>query len=213
MTCSGGPRRRAGRPRDPAKYAAIVDAAREAFFSRGYHAATVEEIAQAAGVSKVTVYSRFGDKETLFEEVIRVESNRMAATFDSPVSDQRSLEEQLNAYGVELLTFMFSADHVAIDRVLMNEIAQLPQLAQRFYDAGPAVCFGRLADVLAAAQARGEIVVDDPLVAGQDLCGLWQGVSDLGIKLGLEPLPTPEQIRARVERTTRLFLKMVAAKS
>jgi TetR/AcrR family transcriptional repressor of mexJK operon len=93
----------------------------------------------------------------------------------------------------------------------MNEIAQLPQLAQRFYDAGPAVCFGRLADVLAAAQARGEIDVDDPLVAGQDLCGLWQGVSDLGIKLGLEPLPTPEQIRARVERTTRLFLKMVAA--
>ncbi len=204
--------RRAGRPRDPAKYAAIVDAARRAFFSRGFGAATIEEIAQAAGVSKVTVYSRFGDKETLFEEVIRAESMRMAAVFDAGVSDQRSLEDQLNAYGVVLLGFMFSEGQVAIDRVLLKEIAQIPGLARRFYDAGPGASFGQLADVLAQAALRGEVEIDDPHLAAQDLCGLWKGTGDLGMKLGLEPLPSADAIRARVERATRLFLKMIGAK-
>jgi hypothetical protein len=47
--CAGEEPRRAGRPRDPAKYAAIVEAARQAFFSRGFHAATIEEIAAGGG--------------------------------------------------------------------------------------------------------------------------------------------------------------------
>ncbi|QDX25600.1 TetR/AcrR family transcriptional regulator [Sphingomonas suaedae] len=205
--------RRAGRPRDPAKYAAIIEAARTAFFTRGFHAATIEDIAQAAEVSKVTVYSRFGDKETLFEEVMRAESARMAAVFDEEIAGQRNLEEQLNAYGVGLLNFMFSKDHVAVDRVLMHEIAQIPDLARRFYEAGPALCFGRLAEVLSEAAARGEVEVDDPYLAAQDLCGLWKGVSDLGLKLGLDPLPGPEAIRKRVERATRLFLKMIGSKA
>lgn len=161
----------------------------------------------------MTVYSRFGDKETLFEEVMREQSARMAIVFDEAVVEKRNLEEQLNAYGIGLLNFMFSEDHVAVDRVLMHEIAQIPDLARRFYEAGPALCFGRLAEVLSEAAERGEVEVDDPYQAAQDLCGLWKGVSDLGLKLGLEPLPGAEEIRKRVERATRLFLKMIGSKA
>lgn len=144
--------------------------------------------------------------------MIRAESTRMAEVFDAGVSEHWSLEEQLNAYGVSLLTFMFSEDHVAIDRVLLNEISQIPTLARRFFEAGPGVCFGRLAEVLAEAAQRGEIELDDANLAAQDLCGLWKGVADIGLRLGLEPLPAPEAIRARVERATRLFLRMIGSK-
>lgn len=205
--------RRAGRPRDPAKHAAIIDAAAEAFFARGFHAATIEDIAQAAGVSKVTVYSRFGDKETLFEEVIRVESARMSATFEETFASGHTLEEQLNGFGIALAGFKFSEEHVAVDRVLMNEIAQIPDLARRFYDAGPNLCMERLGQAIADAQTRGEVEVDDPWLAAGDLCGLWLGAGDLGMKLGLEPLPDADAIRAKVERATRLFLKMVGSKA
>lgn len=205
--------RKAGRPRDPAKHSAIVCAAREAFFARGFHAATIEDIAQAAGVSKVTVYSRFGDKETLFEEVIRAESQRMSAIFEDELATGNSLEEKLNAFGLALAGFKFSEEHLAVDRVLMNEIAQIPDLARRFFLAGPKLCMGRLSDVLADAAARGEIEIDDAQLAADDIVGLWLGGSDLAVKLGLEPLPSPEALRARVQRATRLFLKMVGSKA
>lgn len=212
-TCIVEEPRKAGRPRDPAKHAAIVEAARAAFFARGFHAATIEEIAHAAGVSKVTVYSRFADKETLFEEVIRAESVRMAAMFDAELAAGQSLEEQLNAFGLALAGLKFSEEHVAVDRVLMNEIAQIPALAQRFYAAGPKLCMTRLHEVLADAAARGTIEIDDPILAADDLVGLWLGAGDLEIKLGLAPLPDAQALRRRVHRATGLFLKMVGSKA
>jgi TetR/AcrR family transcriptional repressor of mexJK operon len=211
--CLAGEPRKAGRPRDPAKHAAIVEAARDAFFARGFHAATIEDIAQAAGVSKVTVYSRFGDKETLFEEVIRAEGERMAAIFDREIAQGGSLEEQLNAFGMALAELKFSEEHMAVERVLMNEIAQSPMLAQRFFAAGPALCLVRLADAIGAAAAKGDIEVDDAALAADDLVGLWLGAGDLEIKLGLVPPPDAAALRRRVHRATSLFLKMVGSKA
>lgn len=205
--------RRAGRPRDPAKYSAIIEAARTAFFERGFHAATMEDIALAAGVSKVTIYSRFGDKETLFEEVIRTISARMAARFREQRATGMALQDQLNAFGLSLAEFKFNAQNIAVDRVLIHEIAQIPALARRFLEAGPQLCMQQLAEVLGEAAARGEIDIDDADRAADDLCGLWLGGGDLAIKLGLAPLPTPDAIRQRVERATRLFLKMVGSKA
>lgn len=44
----------------------LLDAAVEIFSRRGYHAASVDEIAGAAGFSKGAVYSNFASKEELF---------------------------------------------------------------------------------------------------------------------------------------------------
>ena len=46
--------------------ALVLEAARHVFLARGYHAATVEEIADEAGFSRGVVYSRFGAKADLF---------------------------------------------------------------------------------------------------------------------------------------------------
>lgn len=43
----------------------VLDAASELFYERGIHAVGVDTIAEAAGVTKKTLYDRFGSKETL----------------------------------------------------------------------------------------------------------------------------------------------------
>ena len=45
---------------------AVVDAARRVFAERGYHGASVDAVAAAAGLTKGAVYSRFASKEALF---------------------------------------------------------------------------------------------------------------------------------------------------
>ncbi len=67
----GRPRRGgsgSGRPKVPraVREREMVDVAGRLFAERGYHAVSMEEIAQAAGVSKPMVYSYFGSKEGLF---------------------------------------------------------------------------------------------------------------------------------------------------
>ena len=46
--------------------ALLLDAARDVFLERGYHGATLEQIAERAGFTKGAVYSRFDSKADLF---------------------------------------------------------------------------------------------------------------------------------------------------
>ncbi|MEO8746352.1 MAG: TetR/AcrR family transcriptional regulator [Rhodanobacter sp.] len=60
-----------GRPKDMEKRAAILVAAKALFIRNAFAGTSMDAIAAEAGVSKLTVYSHFGDKDNLFREVIR----------------------------------------------------------------------------------------------------------------------------------------------
>jgi AcrR family transcriptional regulator len=51
--------------------ATILTAARAEFAANGFSAASMEQIAASAGTTKPTLYTRFGDKETLYERTVR----------------------------------------------------------------------------------------------------------------------------------------------
>jgi AcrR family transcriptional regulator len=63
----------------------IADAAKRLFLARGFDAVTVEEVAEAAGVSKKTVFNYFPTKEGLvFEKAEEREARLIAAVRDRP---------------------------------------------------------------------------------------------------------------------------------
>ncbi|MCC6595535.1 MAG: helix-turn-helix transcriptional regulator, partial [Rhodanobacteraceae bacterium] len=73
-----------GRPKDLEKRAAILAAAKRLFLDHGFEGTSMDSIAAEAGVSKLTVYSHFRDKETLFTAAIRerCEEQMPEALFD-----------------------------------------------------------------------------------------------------------------------------------
>ena len=52
-------------PKNPAKRLAVLEAAESIFAERGFHEATVSEIAKKARVSEATIYEYFSTKEAL----------------------------------------------------------------------------------------------------------------------------------------------------
>lgn len=58
----------------------VLDAARKVFAAEGYHAATLDRVAEAAGFTKGAVYSRFASKADLFLELYE---ERIAATVET----------------------------------------------------------------------------------------------------------------------------------
>ena len=58
---------------DSAKRRQIVEGAQRVFMSHGFDAASMGEIAKAAGVSKGTLYVYFQNKEQLFEAIVQQE--------------------------------------------------------------------------------------------------------------------------------------------
>src|SRR5438046_10621848 len=49
----------------------LIDAAKDVFAKKGYHAATVDDITRAAGVAKGTFYLYFGEKREVYYELVR----------------------------------------------------------------------------------------------------------------------------------------------
>src|ERR1700746_2294356 len=132
MSIERKPRGR-GRPRDPAKLEAILDAAYDLFLDRGIAATTMDLVAERAGVSKMTVYANFQDKPALLAAVF--ERRRKTVRLpDLAVESNLNLSlERLVEFG-ELVVSVFTRPEIVRETRLMAECAaDQSHLATVFY--------------------------------------------------------------------------------
>jgi AcrR family transcriptional regulator len=80
------PERRRQRTRE-----ALLDAAAAVFAKRGFHAASLDEIAETAGYTRGAIYKHFADKEELLREVCLRLNERAFAEFDELPNIDRPL--------------------------------------------------------------------------------------------------------------------------
>jgi TetR/AcrR family transcriptional repressor of mexJK operon len=197
---------RFGRPKDSAKREAIIAAARGLFASQPFDLETMEAVAAQAGVSKMTVYSHFRDKETLFETIVAATADQMINALSAP-EQEAGLRERLVAVGVGFLGVILGTDICKMSHTLPGALRANRELAVRFYAAGPGRVRGALAAMIATAAERGELTVDDPHEAADNLVSLWEGSMPAKIAFGLAELSTEEEIRHRAQRGTEVFLR------
>ncbi|MBB4687353.1 TetR/AcrR family transcriptional regulator [Amycolatopsis jiangsuensis] len=73
----------------------ILDAAVQVFSRHGYHAASMDEISEVAGVSKPMIYTYLGSKEDLFGKCIQREATRLLEAIQSGVQPDLPPDMQL----------------------------------------------------------------------------------------------------------------------
>jgi AcrR family transcriptional regulator len=73
----------------------MLDAAVLVFSRRGYHDAAMDEIAEAAGISKPMVYAYLGDKESLFIACLHREATRLIEAVAARARPGTAPDEQL----------------------------------------------------------------------------------------------------------------------
>lgn len=89
---------KAGERLDPeATKARILKAAADVFTRRGIHAAGINEIVEAAGASKLTVYKNFGSKDGLVEAVLTDRTRRVRAWQNHAVEQAGTGREKILA--------------------------------------------------------------------------------------------------------------------
>src|SRR5436853_4591753 len=73
--------------------AELVEAARAVFLRRGFHAASLDEIAEEAGYTKGAVYSNFDGKDDLFLAVFEDHFRRRAEAYAGFIFDHDDIED------------------------------------------------------------------------------------------------------------------------
>ena len=95
----------------------ILALAEELFVERGFSGASMDKLAQRAGVSKPMIYELVGSKDEVFEACIRRLGEELAAAVAGGASSANTWHDQMQAGG--LAFFRFVADHRAAWTVLL----------------------------------------------------------------------------------------------
>lgn len=190
------------------KREAILDAARRVFLEVGFGAASMDVIANAAKVSKQTVYNHFGSKEELFAAMIRSWVDQKLTVFTEAARSGKP-EDTLRTIAHQYLDRGSAEQRVAMYRILMGEAPRFPELGEIFYKSGPAVVRKFLADYLAEQHASGVMRVESPKLAAEQFYSMLNGCQ-LKAQLGIERMPDKAAIDAYIEHAVMLMMRALA---
>ena len=96
----------------------LLDVALQVFAERGFHPTSMNDLAEAAGVTKPVLYQHFGSKRELYLELLDDVGSRLREAIDKATSEAATPREQVER-GVAAY-FRFVDEHEAAFQVLFG---------------------------------------------------------------------------------------------
>ena len=171
----------------------ILDAALTVFAERGYRNTRLEDIGEAAGVTKGAIYHYFANKEDLLLRAIEQRSEQAFGRIEEIVRDKTAPVSTRLRLVVRRWFGSISKERLAVVTLLLQGIAhEAPDAFHRWLARGPTASSRLIATLVREGQSRGEFRPDaDAQVAARMLVSgllqqtVWQqyaeSVPDVGI--------------------------------
>lgn len=194
-----GPKARRGTSRE-----AIVEAAQRLFLERGFDAVSMDELAEAAGVARRTLYNQFASKEEIFREMLLRVSAQLGGAFPPGVETQGEVEDVLRLIARAILELHTHPEYLGFLRMVAADSRQFPWIAEEFAAVMDPQT-ERFTRYLAHLTAMGVLDCRNPLLAAHQFMGMLNELSLWPWMLGRDSLAVPaEEV---VEEAIRMFLQ------
>lgn len=193
---------------DPKKRRQILEGARKVFHANGFDAASMNDIARVAGVSKGTLYVYFENKERLFLELIAEEKRADLWPIVSLNPEDHDVASVLNRFGQEFLKLLTRPYYIKAMRTVFSIVERMPEIGADHYSRGPQLCMEKLAAYLEAQTKAGVVEIDDYLLAAQQFMDLSQSGLLRKLLFNAAPTPSDAEIALQVSRAVTFFLKV-----
>jgi AcrR family transcriptional regulator len=191
---------------DSAKRRQILDGARGVFLAQGFDAASMGEIAKAAGVSKGTLYVYFQSKEELFGAIVRQECKTQAEGIFEFDAGDRDVEAVLSRLGNAYVHFLCRPGALSPLRTVIAIAERMPEIGRNFYETGPERGIAALAEYIKAQNGAGVLNVSDCEVAAAQFMDACQSTLFKPVLFNFAPIPSDERIALVVGIAVRTFL-------
>jgi AcrR family transcriptional regulator len=191
---------------DSAKRRQIVEGARVVFRALGFDAASMGEIAKAAGVSKGTLYVYFKDKDELFQAIVEKECVFHAeGVFDFDVASP-DVAGTLTRMGIAYVKVLCVPERLSTFRTVMAIADRKQNAGRTFYETGPAKGIAAVRDYFEAQVAAGRLVIEDCEVAAAQFMESCHATMLKPMLLNFSPPPSPERIEHVVTIAVKTFM-------
>jgi TetR/AcrR family transcriptional regulator of autoinduction and epiphytic fitness len=196
---------RSGRLPECERRSRLLDAAEAILLGKGYHAASMDEIAQQAGMSKKTVYQLYPAKASLFEALLRDRFPVFPVVIEA---GERSPREVLTDTLHQAVAHALSDRQLALFRMMVAETPRGGPSGLKELRA-TARSGGALERWLAAKAKDGTLRIDDPKAAADWLLWGTAGGFVFHTLLRKEPAPNAAAIGSQVRLMVSAFLDSV----
>ncbi|MDI4663001.1 TetR/AcrR family transcriptional regulator [Xanthobacter autotrophicus] len=183
---------------------AIVEAAERLFLERGFGAVSMDELAEAAGVARRTLYNQFSSKEEIFREMLRRVSHQLEDTFPPGIETRGDVEDFLRLIARMILELHKHRGYLGFLRMVVADSRQFPWIAAEFATVMDPQT-ERLTRYLAHLTAMGILACPNPMLAAHQFMGMLNELSLWPWMMGRESLPISTD--EAVEETIRMFLQ------
>ena len=197
---------------DSAKRRQIIEGAAKVFLAQGFDAASMGEIARAAGVSKGTLYVYFENKEQLFQAIVSEQCQAQAEAIFTFDPDDHDVEAVLTRLGIQYVEFLVRSDRVSPVRTVIGIAERMPEIGRQFYETGPACGIAQLAAYLRAQVTAGFLAIEDCEIAAAQFMDACQSTLFKPVLFNFGPPPPPERIVYVVGIAVRTFLAAYRAR-
>jgi TetR/AcrR family transcriptional repressor of mexJK operon len=196
-------------PSDTARLLHLIQAAETTFLEKGYHTATMSDVAKAAGMSKKTVYKLIESKVELFAALVE---NR-EAKLTIPVIDKNwTINETLVQILLRIGEYLLAPEQIAMTRLIMAEYTHSDDFARVFHRRRVKKSKWILERLLAEiAHSDCENTVQPAEMAAM-LFGMTIGEYQVSALLGYRPVPSKAAMTRRVRSAVNIFLTGYATK-
>ncbi len=183
---------------------AIVEAAERLFLQRGFGAVSMDELAEAAGVARRTLYNQFSSKEEIFREMLRRLSSQLEDAFPAGVETQGDVEHVLRRIAHTILELHKHPEYLGFLRMVVADSRQFPWIAKEFATVMDPQT-ERIEHYLAHLTAMEILDCHNPVLAAHQFIGMLNELSLWPWMMGREGLPVSAE--DAVEETIRMFLR------
>ncbi len=190
----------------------ILEAAKQLFSDQGFNGASMDQIAAEAGVSKLTVYSHFGDKEALFTAAVRAKCEELLPDDLFAEELKGPLRTQLMAIANAFFALASSDEAISTQRMMMALGQADDPLRKLFWEAGPQRTQDAFAAFLQSRVKVGELEIPDVPVAAGQFFSLIKGEIHGRMLCGLCVRPASTDVAAHIEATVDMFLRAYAVR-
>lgn len=137
--------------------AAIVDAAMEEFIARGFAATRLDDIAKRAGVAKGTIYLHFKDKESMFEELVRIVIVPVVERLTALPPPTGTVRDLVESFAGNFLKEVINTRRGDLVRLIVAEGPRFPAVADFYYREVVSRGIAAMRALIELGIARGEI--------------------------------------------------------
>lgn len=170
----------------------ILSAALKVFSNSGYSGTSMDAVAEAAGLSKPTLYQYFASKEQLFATMMLQKRDDMLSPLRDPGTGDMVV--QLHRFAWAYADTVMHPDLLSLARLTIGEVQRFPEIGRAYQAAGPERVLEGLMAYLSSYRAAGRLDFDDAELAAEDLWGLilsaprTQALYNPDLKLGRDTL-------------------------